>query len=191
MALKGTVKGRYRAVCLCDFFLHVCVHLYVFGGASFERAINQKYVSVFFLKCYCCDQTFYLSKLKLFESKVYEQCINILLMSDVIDLELDNQSIQYCLTTVVTLNENITVHLYLIPMCQRILETMRRKRYSWLDNFSPLQESALSDEFSPPPRSPPHASSGTTADSSSRSSQRYQTLSQSSDEVRGFLMQLW
>ncbi|XP_064842045.1 sterile alpha motif domain-containing protein 14-like [Oncorhynchus masou masou] len=44
------------------------------------------------------------------------------------------------------------------------------------------QESALSDEFSPPPRSPPHASSGTTADSSSRSSQRYQTLSQSSDE---------
>uniref|UniRef100_A0A4W5KDE7 SAM domain-containing protein n=1 Tax=Hucho hucho TaxID=62062 RepID=A0A4W5KDE7_9TELE len=44
------------------------------------------------------------------------------------------------------------------------------------------QESALSDEFSPPPCSPPHASSGTTADSSSRSSQRYQTLSQSSDE---------
>ncbi|KAK6291213.1 hypothetical protein J4Q44_G00383900 [Coregonus suidteri] len=53
------------------------------------------------------------------------------------------------------------------------------------------QESALSDEFSPPPCSPPHASSGTTADSSSRSSQRYQkqTLSQSSDEVRGFLLQ--
>ncbi|KAJ7992263.1 hypothetical protein DPEC_G00276700 [Dallia pectoralis] len=44
------------------------------------------------------------------------------------------------------------------------------------------QESALSDEFSPPPCSPPHSSGGTTADSSSRSSHPYQTLSQSSDE---------
>ncbi|XP_010873025.1 sterile alpha motif domain-containing protein 14 [Esox lucius] len=44
------------------------------------------------------------------------------------------------------------------------------------------QESALSDEFSPLPCSPPHSSSATTADSSSRASHPYQTLSQSSDE---------
>ncbi|XP_046894250.1 sterile alpha motif domain-containing protein 14 [Hypomesus transpacificus] len=42
------------------------------------------------------------------------------------------------------------------------------------------QESALSEEFSP--RSPPQTSSGSTADSSSRSSHPYHTLSQSSDE---------